>query len=229
MKLSAHLCNFRSAGQGRLAASALLIFLLAFSELALAASRQQKRGMAQCNELALSASEPLTSIQLENQFGRNLRASIPRYDVRIAFENWLQVARRDGVQVADDVGTIPLTGEFVISFERFGQTLTIKGVGPGADAASSVAKTKIAHAIRDKDLNALPVQVREAFAQWQSDVANLGLFEVRRGMGGSYHDEGLSGQREGQRSVRLNRQWRVIYVETGVDSIQVLEIMPHTY
>jgi addiction module RelE/StbE family toxin len=47
-----------------------------------------------------------------------------------------------------------------------------------------------------------------------------------------FHDEPLKGKLQGQRSVRLNRAYRAIYVEheTGeVELIEVLEVNKHEY
>ena len=49
---------------------------------------------------------------------------------------------------------------------------------------------------------------------------------------GGFHDEPLKGKRQGQRSVRLNRAYRAIYVERGtgaVELIEVLEVNKHEY
>jgi toxin HigB-1 len=46
-----------------------------------------------------------------------------------------------------------------------------------------------------------------------------------------YHDEPLQGQRAGQRSVRLNRAYRVIYelVAGEVQIVRVLDVNKHKY
>ena len=47
-----------------------------------------------------------------------------------------------------------------------------------------------------------------------------------------FHDEPLKGKRRGQRSVRLNRAYRAIYVEREAgkfELIQVLEVNEHGY
>ncbi len=41
-------------------------------------------------------------------------------------------------------------------------------------------------------------------------IVGIGLSEVRKVPG--YHDEPLKGQRKGQRSIRLSRSYRAIYV-----------------
>jgi proteic killer suppression protein len=65
---------------------------------------------------------------------------------------------------------------------------------------------------------------------WKIAVETLGLPEVRKAR--AYHDEPLKGQRTGQRSVRLNRAYRVIYAESEWGSIVVvgvLEVNKHDY
>jgi len=46
-----------------------------------------------------------------------------------------------------------------------------------------------------------------------------------------YHDEPLSGDREGQRSFRLSRGWRGFYVIEGddVQLVMVIEVNKHDY
>lgn len=81
-----------------------------------------------------------------------------------------------------------------------------------------------------KQMDRLPAQIREAVYLWKESVEYLGLPEVRRSKG--YHDEPLRGQRSGQRSVRLNRSYRLIYeeIEQGETHIVgVQEINKHEY
>jgi toxin HigB-1 len=57
-----------------------------------------------------------------------------------------------------------------------------------------------------------------------------GLREIRKSLG--YHDEPLKGNRLGQRSVRLNRSYRLIYVEEpgeNVIMVLVIEVNKHDY
>jgi proteic killer suppression protein len=61
-------------------------------------------------------------------------------------------------------------------------------------------------------------------------VEESGIHETRKYKG--FHDEPLKGNREGQRSVRLNRTYRAIYVEhkSGeVELIEVIEVNKHDY
>lgn len=61
-----------------------------------------------------------------------------------------------------------------------------------------------------KDLRKAPQNVASKLLLWANAEATIGLEEVRKIPG--YHDEPLKGDRKGQRSIRLNLQWRAIYV-----------------
>ena len=80
----------------------------------------------------------------------------------------------------------------------------------------------------EKQLKRIPFNIKEAFQYWVYAVEIQGVSEVRKRAG--YHDEPLKGERKGQRSVRLNRSYRVIYVETleGLE-ISVIEVNKHAY
>jgi proteic killer suppression protein len=61
-------------------------------------------------------------------------------------------------------------------------------------------------------------------------VEEQGIEEARKVPG--YYDEPLSGDREGQRSIRLNIQWRAIYTvdDSGEMTIVAIEeVTPHDY
>ena len=60
-----------------------------------------------------------------------------------------------------------------------------------------------------KQAERLPKAMLEAFVVWIDLVEEFGLPKVRQAKG--YHDEPLKGHRKGQRSVRLNRSYRVHY------------------
>ena len=65
---------------------------------------------------------------------------------------------------------------------------------------------------------------------WIEAVEEDGLEATRRVPG--FHDEALKGNRRGQRSIRLSRQWRAIYescTEGGVQLVSVEEVTPHVY
>ena len=84
--------------------------------------------------------------------------------------------------------------------------------------------------IVDKQLGRVPDIIACKFRIWVAWVEESGIQEMRKCKG--FHDEPLKGKRQGQRSVRLNRAYRAIYVEheTGeVESIEVLEVNKHEY
>ena len=76
----------------------------------------------------------------------------------------------------------------------------------------------------------LPPAIQDKILRWQREVVRYGLHQVRKKPG--YHDEPLQGERFGQRSIRLNRSWRLIYEIQKNDEIkiiQVVEINKHEY
>ena len=81
-----------------------------------------------------------------------------------------------------------------------------------------------------KQLRKMPRHIIENLAAWVDDVETRGLEEVRRIPG--YHDEPLHGDREGQRSIRLSRAYRAIYViknDGEVEFASVEEVSKHGY
>ena len=81
-----------------------------------------------------------------------------------------------------------------------------------------------------KDLNRTPQYLQEKFRAWLVAVNKAGLEETRMRPG--WHDEPLLGDRKGHRSIRLNKQWRAIYIieSTGtIKFVEVTEVMPHEY
>jgi proteic killer suppression protein len=81
-----------------------------------------------------------------------------------------------------------------------------------------------------KQLRKAPRVIQLKLRDWVNAIQDYGLAEVRQQPG--YHDEPLKGRREGQRSVRLNRQWRAIYTLEADDSITLItieEVTPHDY
>lgn len=81
-----------------------------------------------------------------------------------------------------------------------------------------------------RQLEVVPVHIRMKFHAWVAAVFLAGIREVRRTPG--FHDEPLSGRRSGQRSIRLNRSWRAIYVERNeieLLSLEVIEVSHHEY
>ena len=79
-----------------------------------------------------------------------------------------------------------------------------------------------------KKRKVIPIQVLKKYELWKDLVFRHGP-EVLKNFPG-FHDEKLKGERKGQRSSRLNLQYRVIYVVNGADIIvYVLEFTPHKY
>jgi proteic killer suppression protein len=84
------------------------------------------------------------------------------------------------------------------------------------------------HAV--KQLKKLPKPIVDKLKAWISDIEVNSLEVVKLKLG--YHDEGLIGKRQGQRSVRLNRSYRVIYSianEYIVEVVLVEEVTKHVY
>ena len=81
-----------------------------------------------------------------------------------------------------------------------------------------------------KELKKIPAYIRKELLAWVVLVEEKGLSEARKIP--SYHDEPLKGDRVGQRSIRLNRAYRAIYIvrENGnVEFIIVEEVNKHDY
>lgn len=81
-----------------------------------------------------------------------------------------------------------------------------------------------------RDVKKAPIQVRRKLALWVRSVETVGIEAVRKVSG--YHDEPLHGQRAGQRSIRLSRQWRAVYAvlkEGQVEFVEIQEVNPHAY
>lgn len=81
-----------------------------------------------------------------------------------------------------------------------------------------------------KDLKKTPRYIQEKFRAWLEAVTRAGLEETRKRPG--WHDEPLKGDRKGQRSIRLNKQWRAIYIienDGTIEFVDVMEVTPHDY
>lgn len=80
-----------------------------------------------------------------------------------------------------------------------------------------------------KSLHKIPLPIKKKLFTWVVAVEERGLNEVRKIPG--YHDEPLKGDRQGQRSIRLNKQWRAIYriVNKKVEFVLIEEVTPHDY
>ncbi len=74
----------------------------------------------------------------------------------------------------------------------------------------------------------LPPQVVKKYELWKQIVTEHGPEKLAEFPG--FNDEALKGDRKGQRSSRLNLQYRLIYtVEREIVTVYVLEITPHKY
>lgn len=94
------------------------------------------------------------------------------------------------------------------------------------ERTSQVTLTKFA----EKQLKRLPKNIIAAYFTWVRSVELEGIRKVRKLSG--YHDEPLKGDRKGQRSVRLNKSYRVIYEELETDKVilvGVQEVSKHDY
>ena len=81
-----------------------------------------------------------------------------------------------------------------------------------------------------KDLKRTPTDLQGKFRAWAITVSKAGLEETRKCLG--WHDEPLLGDRKGQRSIRLNKQWRAIYIIKSngtIEFVEVTEVVPHEY
>jgi len=79
-----------------------------------------------------------------------------------------------------------------------------------------------------KTCRKLPIQVVKKYELWKDIVFRHGPGKLKEFPG--FHDEKLTGNRAGQRSSRLNFQYRVIYtVEKEIVTVSVIDINAHKY
>lgn len=71
----------------------------------------------------------------------------------------------------------------------------------------------------ERMLKKLPVSIVFKLQIWIGGVKTHGLREMRKVSG--FHDEPLKGTRQGQRSIRLNKAYRAIYIidDSGITHI----------
>jgi proteic killer suppression protein len=80
----------------------------------------------------------------------------------------------------------------------------------------------------DRQLEKVPLHIRKKFMLWLFSVETIGPSSTMKCKG--YHDEPLKGERFGQRSIRLNKSYRMIYrILDGYLIIELLEIHKHDY
>ncbi len=81
-----------------------------------------------------------------------------------------------------------------------------------------------------KILKKAPPYIVKKLLFWVSQVEDHGLRLTRKTPG--WHDEPLKGKRKGQRSIRLSKSWRAIYVITKnneIEFIEITEVNKHEY
>lgn len=81
-----------------------------------------------------------------------------------------------------------------------------------------------------KSLRKIPLFISDKLLGWVKLVGSIGLEEARKIPG--YHDEPLRGHRLGQRSIRLSRSYRAIYVidRSGIiEFVSIEEVNKHDY
>ena len=84
------------------------------------------------------------------------------------------------------------------------------------------------HRNLEKIILKLPKEVIKKYELWKGIVFRHGPERLREFPG--FHDVKLKGSRQGQRSSRLNLQYRVIYsVEREIVTVFVLDVTPHNY
>ena len=76
----------------------------------------------------------------------------------------------------------------------------------------------------------LPIPIVRKLLFWAKRIEMIGLYETRKIPG--FHDEPLSGDRIGQRSIRLNKAYRAFYkIDEMKEIIKVIviEVNKHEY
>ena len=81
-----------------------------------------------------------------------------------------------------------------------------------------------------KILKKLPKHILKKLHFWTFYIEKFGLEETRKIKG--LHDEALKGKRKGQRSLRLSKSYRVIYMQRqhkDIIILDVIEVNKHEY
>lgn len=84
--------------------------------------------------------------------------------------------------------------------------------------------------LAEKQVRKLPTYIQMALRTWALLIEEHGISAMRKVPG--YHDEPLRGERQGQRSSRLSKGYRVFYEEDATEktvAIIVLEVNKHEY
>jgi toxin HigB-1 len=76
-----------------------------------------------------------------------------------------------------------------------------------------------------RQLPRMPKKLQAKYAVWRSLVQRNGPY-----LQGGFRVHSLHGKRKGQKSARLNRQWRVIFRIVDADLVvEAVELTPHKY
>lgn len=81
-----------------------------------------------------------------------------------------------------------------------------------------------------KEIERIPKNLQRKLFYWVKAVMEFGLLKVRQTKG--FHDEPLKGERLGQRSIRLNKAYRAIYIVTRdgeIEFVEIIEVNKHDY
>ena len=80
-----------------------------------------------------------------------------------------------------------------------------------------------------KELKKVPKYIVTKLLAWIDSVEEYGLSETSKVKG--YHDEPLIGKRKGQRSVRLSKSYRAIYIikKEEIEFVLIEEVNKHDY
>jgi proteic killer suppression protein len=80
-----------------------------------------------------------------------------------------------------------------------------------------------------KEIKKLPKYITVKLLSWIENLEEYGLAETSKIKG--YHDEPLKGKRKGQRSIRLSKAYRAIYVikNNEVEFVLIEEVNKHEY
>jgi proteic killer suppression protein len=73
-----------------------------------------------------------------------------------------------------------------------------------------------------KALIKMPEHIVRKLTNWADFVEKFGLSQAQKIPG--YNDEPLKGKRFGQRSIRLNKAYRAIYVKKKGEQVEFLEV-----
>lgn len=81
-----------------------------------------------------------------------------------------------------------------------------------------------------ENLRKMPIYIARKMGAWIDAVAHDGLQAVRKIPG--FHDEPLKGDRKGQRSIRLSKAYRAIYIigrQGNIEIAEIIEVNKHDY